>query len=72
MISSVGEYVPLKAPVRVTDDVEVWLGELAREMRETLDALLKKTLGSKGLDIVNTPSQICCLSEFVLFSQNCA
>ena len=44
MISSAGEYVPLKRPVRISDDVEVWLGELEKEMRETLDAILKKTL----------------------------
>jgi hypothetical protein len=37
--------------------VEVWLGELEKCMRETLNALLQKTLkASGGLDIVNTPS----------------
>lgn len=44
MISSAGEYVLLKKPIHISDDVEVWLGELEREMRETLDILLKKTL----------------------------
>jgi hypothetical protein len=44
MISSANEYVPLKRPVRITDDVEVWLGDLEREMRETLDQILKKTI----------------------------
>ena len=73
MISSVGEYVKLNKPVRITDDVEIWLGDLAKEMRETLDSILKKTLSSQGgMDIVNTPSQICCLTEMVLFSDNCA
>lgn len=56
MISSAGEYVPLKKAVRITDDVEVWLGELEKEMRDTLDTILKKTLASQGLDIVNTPA----------------
>lgn len=46
MISSANEYVPLKKPIRITDDVEVWLGELEKEMRETLDSILKKTLSS--------------------------
>ena len=46
----------LKTPVRITDDVEVWLGELEKSMRETLNALLQKTIKSNGLDIVNTPS----------------
>lgn len=72
MISSAGEYVQLKKPVRITDDVEVWLGELEKEMRDTLDTLLKKTIQSQGLDIVNTPAQICCLSEMISFSENCA
>jgi dynein heavy chain 2 len=44
MISSANEYVPLKKQIRITDDVEIWLGELEREMRDTLDSLLKKTL----------------------------
>jgi len=42
-------------------------------MRITLDGLLKQTLGNtKGLDIVNTPSQICCLAEMIQFSNNAA
>jgi len=48
--------VALKTPVRITDDVEVWLGELEKSMRETLNSLLQKTIKSNGLDIVNTPS----------------
>lgn len=41
-------------------------------MRETLDKILKQTLqGQGGLDIANVPSQICCLSELIQFSQNC-
>lgn len=28
MISNVGEYVPLIQPVKVTEDVEIWLGQL--------------------------------------------
>ena len=46
MISSQGEYVKLSKSVHISDDVEVWLGELEREMRNTLDLLLKKTLDS--------------------------
>lgn len=72
MISSANEYVLLKNPVRITDDVEVWLGDLEKSMRETLNMLLQKTLKSQGLDIMNTPSQICCLSEMIGFSENCA
>lgn len=72
MISSAGEYVPLKNPVVISDDVEVWLGRLETEMRETQDMILKKTIKSQGLDIVNTPAQICMLSEMISFSENCA
>jgi dynein heavy chain 2, cytosolic len=37
MISSVGEYVPLSSAVVVQDDVEIWLGDLEKVMRTTLD-----------------------------------
>ena len=59
MISSANEYVKLKTPVRITDDVELWLGELEKSMRDTLNSLLGQTIKSPNLDIVNTPSQIC-------------
>jgi hypothetical protein len=72
MISSAGEYVPLLAPVNISDDVEDWLGALEVEMRRTLDDLLKKSQKSQGLDIVNFPSQVCCLSEMISFSDSCA
>lgn len=52
--------------------MEVWLGELEKSMRDTLNDLLHKTLKSQGLDIVNTPSQISCLSEMITFSENCS
>ena len=42
MISSAGEYVPLNTPVSINDDVEEWLGLLEKEMRVTLDILLKQ------------------------------
>ena len=72
MISSAGEYVPLLTPVEITEEVEDWLGSLEKEMRATLDDLLKKSLKSKGLDLVNSPSQVCCLSEMIAFSDSCA
>lgn len=70
MMSSVGEVVNLDNPVHVTDEVEVWLGDLAREMRDSLIRLLNNTLKSSQLDIANIPSQICCISEMVNFSEN--
>ena len=66
MISSQGEYVPLSQPVTINAEVEDWLGQLEKVMRLTLDGLLKQTLSNgQGLDIVNTPSQICCLAEML-------
>lgn len=46
MISSANEYVLLTNPVKITDDVEVWLGELEKSMRNTLNSLLQKTIKS--------------------------
>jgi hypothetical protein len=37
MISSQGEYVPLSKPVAISNEVEVWLGDLEKVMRITLD-----------------------------------
>ena len=72
MISSANEQVPLIASIPIEGEVEVWLKELEKVMRETLDTLLKscQTAGG-GLDIANMPSQICCLSEMLNFSRNC-
>ena len=40
-------------------------------MRVTLDGLHRKIhQSSDSLDIANTPSQVCCLAEMVMFSQN--
>lgn len=46
MISSQGEYVPLCQPVKISIDVEVWLGDLEKVMRLTLDALLRTTVAA--------------------------
>jgi dynein heavy chain 2, cytosolic len=37
MISSIGEYVPLASPIVIKEDVEIWLGDLEKVMRTTLD-----------------------------------
>lgn len=70
MKSSAGEVVDLSSPVKITEDVETWLGDLVNEMRQTLSLSLRNTLSAPNLDIINTPSQICCLSEMVHFSNN--
>ena len=72
MLSSAGEVVDLSSPVQITEDVEIWLGDLVNEMRQTLSISLKKALNSPDVDLMNTPSQICCLAEMVHFSNNTA
>lgn len=68
MVSSKNEYVPMLNPVQIQGEVENWLTLLEKEMKATLDDLLKKALKSQNLDIVNLPSQVCCLSEMITFS----
>ena len=46
MVSSANEYVELAQPIQITEDVEVWLIELEKTMRVTLDRILKQTLQS--------------------------
>jgi len=70
MKSSAGEVVELSAPVKITEEVEIWLRDLVNEMKMSLSLLLKSALNTPNMDIVNTPSQICCLSEMVHFSNN--
>lgn len=59
MKSSAGEVVELSSPVKITEEVEIWLSDLVNEMKQSLSLLLKSTLSTPNLDIVNTPSQIC-------------
>lgn len=46
MISSKNEYVPMVNPVQIQGEVENWLTLLEKEMKVTLDDLLKKALKS--------------------------
>ncbi|XP_022103094.1 cytoplasmic dynein 2 heavy chain 1-like isoform X1 [Acanthaster planci] len=77
MKSLEGEVVPLKSPVQITADVEVWLGELAREMKETLQQLLVECLRAQkgghgqGVDPNKFPSQILCLANEIQFTEQC-
>ncbi|XP_033632471.1 cytoplasmic dynein 2 heavy chain 1-like isoform X2 [Asterias rubens] len=77
MKSLEGEVVPLKSPVQIMPDVEVWLGELAREMKETLQQLLLDCLRAhrggrgQGVDPNQFPSQILCLANQIQFTEQC-
>ncbi|RDD40688.1 Cytoplasmic dynein 2 heavy chain 1 [Trichoplax sp. H2] len=71
-----GEVVPLKRPVNVTPEVEIWLGHLSNEMQETLKELLNQCVhagraGTSEVDPNVYPSQILCLSDYILFTERC-
>ncbi|XP_073414467.1 cytoplasmic dynein 2 heavy chain 1 isoform X2 [Dendrobates tinctorius] len=75
MRSLEGEVVPLKNKVLVSTDVEVWLSNLAIQMKSTLQTLLvecvaagKKSHGT--IDPLRFPSQILCLAEQIQFTED--
>ncbi|KAJ3042257.1 Cytoplasmic dynein 2 heavy chain 1 [Rhizophlyctis rosea] len=63
-----GETVTLKAPVQITDEVEVWLENFSKEMKSTLKSLLLECLAVN--DIFKYPSQILGLSEYLHFTSH--
>ncbi|KAF4526157.1 hypothetical protein B566_EDAN008193 [Ephemera danica] len=76
MRSLEGEVVPLLSPVKLTQQVEHWLGQLVTEMRRTLQRSLVQCLeqarkSSSGADPLSYPSQILCLTESILFTERC-
>ena len=58
MLSLEGEAVPLKRPVKVLPEVEVWLMALANEMKETLKELLVQCYREQQLNPSAYPSQV--------------
>ncbi|KAG7470921.1 hypothetical protein MATL_G00119020 [Megalops atlanticus] len=72
MKSLEGEVVPLRNKICISNDVEVWLGDLSTEMKETLKHLLREcvTAGKRGdVDPSRYPSQILCLAEQIQFTE---
>jgi len=69
MKSAVGEVVPLKQRVDVSDIVENWLRDMAGEMVRTLGGLLVDCLSLK--DYAKFPSQILSLADNIHFTQLC-
>jgi dynein heavy chain 2 len=69
MQSIEGELIPLQTPVKISNDVEVWLQLFADEMKATLKALLTKCLGTN--DVFKFPSQILGLAEYLHFTEKC-
>ncbi|XP_063237932.1 cytoplasmic dynein 2 heavy chain 1 [Bacillus rossius redtenbacheri] len=71
-----GETVPLKKQVKLVQQVEVWLAELASEMKSTLRQLLLDCVQEgertkSDPDPSKYPSQVLCLAESVLFTRRC-
>ena len=76
MNSLQGEVVQLKNAIRISSEVEAWMNDLSKEMKNTLRLLLvdcvnysRKEDGS--LDPLKYPSQILCLAESVIFAEKC-
>ena len=76
MNSLQGEKVALKNSIQISSEVEGWMSQLAKEMKNTLKELLKECLqdGRKNdgsLDPLKYPSQILNLAEAIQFSEKC-
>eukprot|EP01135_Chromosphaera_perkinsii_P005308 Nk52_evm1s338 gene=Nk52_evmTU1s338 len=69
MVSLDGEVVPLRNAVRISDNVEAWLSNLAEEMQKTLLLDLVECLES--VDVHRFSSQILCLAETIQFTRRC-
>ncbi len=76
MNSLEGEVVPLRNKIRISTEVEQWLNELAKEMKNTLKQLLVECLrdgksNKQDMDPIKYPSQILCLAEAIQFTEGC-
>lgn len=47
MKSSAGEIVKVDKPVGITEEVENWLGDLAKEMKSSLSNIFNKVVSSE-------------------------
>uniref|UniRef100_A0A8D0H431 Cytoplasmic dynein 2 heavy chain 1 n=1 Tax=Sphenodon punctatus TaxID=8508 RepID=A0A8D0H431_SPHPU len=75
MKSLEGEVVSFKHNILLSNDVEVWLNNLALEMKETLKQLLIECVNagrrSQGsIDPTLFPSQVLCLAEQIQFTED--
>jgi dynein heavy chain 2 len=68
MISSVGESVPLKTPVKVESNLEVWLSNLEKEMLVTLQESLLNCLKDSQMNMSNYSGQIISAAKEIDFS----
>ncbi|KAG8523219.1 Cytoplasmic dynein 2 heavy chain 1, partial [Galemys pyrenaicus] len=75
MKSLEGEVVPFKNKVLLSNNVEIWLNDLALEMKQTLKQLLTEcfTTGRSSQGTIDPslfPSQILCLAEQIKFTED--
>ncbi|KAG5468467.1 hypothetical protein LSCM1_02447 [Leishmania martiniquensis] len=63
-----GEAVPLLKPVRVTEEVEMWLSQLDAEVKATLKVHVVQCVARA--DIGAYASQVLCTAEMITFTQN--
>ncbi|CAI4230143.1 unnamed protein product [Auanema sp. JU1783] len=70
IVSSDGEHVELRTPVRIVPQVEIWLQQLSDEMRQTLQSLTVQAVRDSTLDPGQYPSQVLCLAESIRFCSN--
>ncbi|KAI9332693.1 dynein heavy chain and region D6 of dynein motor-domain-containing protein [Obelidium mucronatum] len=70
MKSLEGETVKLQTPVVLSHNVEAWLDTFAKEMQNTLRALLDQCLGQT--DIFRFPAQVLELAEYINFTAKCS
>ncbi|XP_071452948.1 cytoplasmic dynein 2 heavy chain 1 [Hetaerina americana] len=77
MKSQEGEIVQLKNHVKVSSQIEEWLGALLAEMKNTLKNMMKDSvldcldLQDNVLDPSRYPSQIHCMAEYIVFCGRC-
>ena len=74
MCSIIGENVTLQQPIKLSNDVERWLSDLAREMKRTLSILLANCINEGSIDthiLAKYPSQILCLNGEIDFTLKC-
>jgi dynein heavy chain 2 len=63
-----GENVVLKKPVKITNQIEIWLEEFTSEMKSSLQKYLNECL--RQSDIVKYPTETICLAEYIHFTSN--
>eukprot|EP01013_Petalomonas_cantuscygni_P031315 TRINITY_DN574_c0_g2_i2.p1 TRINITY_DN574_c0_g2~~TRINITY_DN574_c0_g2_i2.p1 ORF type:complete len:4342 (+),score=1501.02 TRINITY_DN574_c0_g2_i2:256-13281(+) len=69
MLSSAGEVVPMRNSVEIVDFVEIWLGELDVEMKQTLRE--QSVACYDKYDFVKYPSSMLGLTKLIVFTKEC-